>query len=99
MQLISDLLGMPIERTAHCDMTCLGAAFMAGLAKGEPALHATQDRSPTEFTGSRPALTRPNLYPSSWHRQGGSFLLAPPPPNISCPPLKKNNQDYFNHTY
>uniref|UniRef100_A0AAR2JM75 Glycerol kinase 5 n=1 Tax=Pygocentrus nattereri TaxID=42514 RepID=A0AAR2JM75_PYGNA len=34
MQLTTDLLGRKISRPAHFDMSCLGAAFVAGLAVG-----------------------------------------------------------------
>ncbi len=38
MQLTADLLGRKIERPSHFDMSCLGAAFVAGLGTGkEPA--------------------------------------------------------------
>uniref|UniRef100_A0A3B4D034 Glycerol kinase 5 n=1 Tax=Pygocentrus nattereri TaxID=42514 RepID=A0A3B4D034_PYGNA len=35
MQLTTDLLGRKISRPAHFDMSCLGAAFVAGLAVGK----------------------------------------------------------------
>lgn len=34
VQLISDLVGVQIERPCQTDMTALGAAYMAGLASG-----------------------------------------------------------------
>uniref|UniRef100_A0A672QXP6 Putative glycerol kinase 5 n=1 Tax=Sinocyclocheilus grahami TaxID=75366 RepID=A0A672QXP6_SINGR len=34
MQLTADLLGRKIERPSHFDMSCLGAAFVAGLGTG-----------------------------------------------------------------
>lgn len=35
MQLTADLLGRKISRPTHFDMSCLGAAFVAGLGVGE----------------------------------------------------------------
>ena len=35
VQLISDLVGIQIERPCQTDMTALGAAYMAGLASGQ----------------------------------------------------------------
>uniref|UniRef100_A0A8C2E4V6 Glycerol kinase 5 n=1 Tax=Cyprinus carpio TaxID=7962 RepID=A0A8C2E4V6_CYPCA len=35
MQLTADLLGRKIERPSHFDMSCLGAAFVAGLGTGK----------------------------------------------------------------
>ena len=35
MQLTSTLVGAPIERASNLDMSCLGAAFLAGLAAGK----------------------------------------------------------------
>ncbi|KAH9487676.1 putative glycerol kinase 5 [Bulinus truncatus] len=34
VQLMADLVDQTIDRSQHVDMTCLGAAFLAGLAKG-----------------------------------------------------------------
>ncbi|KAL8595594.1 hypothetical protein ACOMHN_025631 [Nucella lapillus] len=34
MQLMSDMIHKPIDRSAHSDMTSLGAAFLSGLASG-----------------------------------------------------------------
>jgi putative glycerol kinase 5 len=33
-QLVSDLTGRKLDKPVHMDMTSLGAAFLAGMAKG-----------------------------------------------------------------
>lgn len=35
VQMMSDIVDQVIERSPHSNMSCLGAAFLAGLAKGK----------------------------------------------------------------
>ena len=42
MQLTADLFGRKVARPQHCEMSCLGAAFVAGLGVGMQAHAHTQ---------------------------------------------------------
>lgn len=38
VQFCADMIDFPIDRSAHADMTAVGACFMAGLGSGTSAL-------------------------------------------------------------
>lgn len=50
MQLTADLLGRKIERPSHFDMSCLGAAFVAGLGTGKEQVTLRLEYT-TRFSG------------------------------------------------
>ena len=68
MQMISDVVHQKLDRSAHSDMTSLGAAFLAGLASGKscPCFAVSLSLSSSQVVVYRTGPLLPTAVPAGY---------------------------------